>query len=63
MADYPFQLERLEQRHVVTMELHKGNKLLEISEACDGYYSELLHKKEVGALIEELTVIHAVMED
>lgn len=57
------QLERLQKRSVVTFDLYRNKKQLEIGAAGDSYYDVLLTKEEVRLLIEEITVLWTSMED
>ncbi len=57
------QLEQLQRNGVVTLELFKNKRHLEVEGGCCPFQSLLLTKKEVGLLIKELAKIHRDMED
>ena len=58
-------LEKLsyDEGRVVTVEVSKDKKTVELEEACDSYFSVNLNKEEFGVLIDELKAMHEQMID
>lgn len=56
-------LDLLYRNRVVGFGLTGDRARIEVSEACDYYFTELLTKAQVGQLIEELQALHREMID
>ena len=56
-------LDELHTKQIVSFELTKGNKEIDIMENCDEYFDVQFNKKEFGELIEELMELHSQMKE
>ena len=54
-------LYELYKEQVVSFDLSRDKKKIEITEGCDRYYGLHLSKEEFGQLIEELKELHGQM--
>jgi len=58
-------LEKLsyEEGRILDLEISEDKSYVELSEACDSFFSVKLDKSSFGELIDELKVIHSQMEE